>query len=135
MDNLSTDNPRKTHFFAQNCTFVKKSKDTSLRVAFSGNLRVGGCVACCKRWFFAFNRKECSSPVPIDASFYVAGPAYQNPLRPRYIEGYCDRLDSGPVTVSFNVGSCKGSHTEGDAYTGWNSASRIVIEEVPAPQA
>ena len=36
--------------------------------------------------------------------------------------------------MGFWIGKCE-SHSLGDGNTGWNSMSRIVIEEVPPPQA
>ena len=33
------------------------------------------------------------------------------------------------------VGDCVGKKSGSDAYTGWNSVTRIVIEEVPPPQS
>eukprot|EP00117_Sycon_ciliatum_P018000 scpid81248/ scgid16779/ Collagen triple helix repeat-containing protein 1; Protein NMTC1 len=117
----------------KSCQFSKTSRDTHLRVAFGGNLRVGGCSNCCRRWFLTFNGSECSSPTPIDAAMYVIGPDNSNPLRPRHIEGYCGGIGAGPVRVSLNVGNCPG-FGEADAFSGFASASRIMIEEVAPPQ-
>ena len=117
----------------QSCNFTKMHNNTWLKVSFSGNLRVGGCTNCCARWFFAFDGVECSTPVPIDASIYVVGPHTANPLRPRHIEGYCGSIPKGPLSVDFSVGTCSG-FSVANAYTGWNSASRVIIEEVEPPQ-
>ena len=54
--------------------------------------------------------------------------------RHRHIEGYCNRISKGPVRVGFWVGNCAG-YSNADANSGWNSVSRIVVEEVPPPQA
>ena len=48
-------------------------------------------------------------------------------------EGYCENLLRGTVSVEVWVGLC-GSISKGDAYTGWISVSRIMIEEVPPSQ-
>ena len=45
--------------------------------------------------------------------------------------GYCEGLSAGWIDVTLNVGQCAGYGTY-DFYTGWNSISRIIIEEVPA---
>ena len=45
--------------------------------------------------------------------------------------GYCNGISAGWIDVTFNVGNCNG-HGSYDLYTGWNSVSRIVVEEVPA---
>ena len=59
--------------------------------------------------------------------------AGEEPLRMRHIEGYCQNIPKGGVRVGINVGNCA-NYGNVDAYSGWNSVSRIVIEEVPAPQ-
>ena len=55
------------------------------------------------------------------------------PLRVRHIEGYCENIHMAVVRVGFNVGNCAG-YGNADAHSGWNSVSRIVVEEVPPPQ-
>ena len=54
--------------------------------------------------------------------------------RVRQIEGVCEKVHKGIVRVVFWIGKCVGYAT-GDASTGWNSESRIYVEEVPPPQA
>ena len=49
------------------------------------------------------------------------------------IGGYCEGIPKGTVRVGINVGSCVGRKAA-DAYTGWNSVTRIMIEEVPPSQ-
>ena len=58
----------------------------------------------------------------------------KNLHRVRQIEGVCNRVAKGIVRVGFSVGNCVGFGTA-DAETGWNSVSRIYVEEVPPPQA
>ena len=53
--------------------------------------------------------------------------------RNHVFEGYCENLARGTVRVELWVGKCSGA-TQGDAYTGWKSVSRIMIEEVPPSQ-
>lgn len=110
-----------------------KEQSSSLRVFFSGALRILNCHRCCKRWFFTFNGAECSGPMPIDGIVYMQGLKTLQPLRVRHIEGYCENIPRGEVRVGFNVGNCAG-YGNADAHSGWNSVSRIVVEEVPAPQ-
>ena len=57
-----------------------------------------------------------------------------NPHRPRHVEGICEKLHKGTVRVGFWVGKC-GERKPGDALTGWNSVSRMYVEEVSPPQA
>ena len=71
--------------------------------------------------------------MPIDGIVYMQGVRALQPLRVRHIEGYCENIPRGEVRVGFNVGNCAG-YGNADAHSGWNSVSRIVVEEVPAPQ-
>jgi hypothetical protein len=79
---------------------------------------------------------ECKKPLAIDGVFFmsVGAGGHGNIHRHRHIEGYCNEIPKGNVRVGFWVGNCKG-YGNADAYSGWNSVSRIVIEEVPPPQA
>ena len=122
--------------FLQECIFNKKSDKTGLRVYWNGNLRIYNCHACCRRWYFTFNGAECSAPEAIDGVVYMlhGNGGKKNLLRPRHIEGVCEKVAKGTVRVGFWVGDCFG-YGSADAYTGWNSVSRIYVEEVPAPQA
>ena len=120
-------------FFVQECVFTKNFADTALHVYWTGTLRVhhnGGC----KRWYFTFNGAECSTPLPIEGVVYVRSKTV-NPHRVRHIEGYCNKIHKGKVRVGFWVGKCQGYNGNYDAYTGWNSVSRIFVEEVPKAQA
>ena len=62
------------------------------------------------------------------------GAEKKNLHRVRQIEGVCETVSKGIVRVGFSVGNCVGYGTA-DAYTGWNSVSRIYVEEIPPPQA
>ena len=65
--------------------------------------------------------------------FYVQS-ATVDPYRHRHIEGYCNQVPKGHIRVGFWIGKCEG-YSLAKGYTGWRSMSRIVIEEVPPPQA
>ena len=52
--------------------------------------------------------------------------------RHRSFEGYCKNNPQGAVRMELWVGECSGE-TLGDAYAGWKSVSRIMIEEVSRP--
>ena len=83
------------------------------------------------------NGAECSAPAAIDATVYMSygtGSRLNNLHRPRHVEGVCDKIHNGTVRVGFWVGNCK-SFGSADAYTGWNSVSRMFVEEIPPPQA
>ena len=69
----------------------------------------------------------------IDGVFYMSNGATQDLIRHRHIEGYCNQVPKGHVRVGFWVGNCEG-YGDADAYSGYKSVSRIVIEEVPPPQ-
>ena len=121
--------------FLQECLFTKKFSDTSLHVYWTGVLRISSCDYCCKRWYFTFNGAECAAPLPIDGIVYMLKSKSQNIHRVNNIEGHCSNIHKGKVRVGFWVGNCAGYSGRYDAKTGWNSVSRIFIEEVSKPQA
>ena len=97
-------------------------------------MRIYNCNTCCKRWFVTFDGKECD-PVPIDGVVYMnLGTGDRKSLhRPRVVRGHCKVSKNHQVNVALNVGDCQ-SYGNADASTGWNSATRIYIEEVDEPQ-
>ena len=100
-------------------------------------MRVYGSSEKCNRWYFKFNGNECSGPMTIEAAVYNNWPS-GSPilLHHRSFEGYCENIPQGAVRVELWVGKCSSSgHALGDAYTGWESVSRIMIEEVSRPQS
>lgn len=87
----------------------------------------------CKRWFVTFDGVECS-PVPIDAVEYISNTVVINRLQSRTITGLCKvRTNRSLIVIGFNIGNCDG-YGDADGYTGWNSATRILVEEVNPPQ-
>ena len=89
----------------------------------------------CNRWYFKFNGNECSGPMTIEAVVYNDwSSGNPNLHHHRSFEGYCENISQGPVRVELWVGQCSG-YTLGDAHTGWESVSRIMIEEVSRPQS
>ena len=124
-----------TIILSQDCTFNKLTSNTALKVSFQGNLRSETSDGC-NRWYFKFNGNECNGPMTIDAVVYNRWPSGRaaNQLHHRSFEGYCENIPQGTVRVELWVGKCP-SHTLGSAYTGWNSVSRIILEEVSRPQS
>ena len=119
----------------QDCSFKKLQSDTALKVSFQGNMRVYGSGNKCNRWYFKFNSNECSGPMTIEAVVYNGWPSGSpNLLHHRSFEGCCENIPRGAVRVELWVGKCSGQ-TLGNAETGWNSVSRIIIEEVSRPQS
>ena len=120
----------------QECSFNKLQSDTALKVSFQGNMRVQGSGAKCNRWYFKLSGNECSGPMTIEAVVYNNWPSGNpNLLHHRSFEGYCENIPQGAVRVELWVGQCHGSYSLGNAYTGWRSVSRIIIEEVSRPQS
>ena len=70
----------------------------------------------------------------------IEGAVFGNPAddvahRHGQIEGYCENIPAGQVTIGFYIGNCqKWGSTTHDGYTGFHSPSRIMIAEVPPPQ-
>ncbi|CAH3148716.1 unnamed protein product [Pocillopora meandrina] len=118
----------------KDCSFNKLQSDTAIKVSFQGNTVVYGTTSKCNKWFFKFNGNECSGPMTIEAVVYNNWPSGNpNLLHHRSFEGYCENIPQGRVTVELWVGKCPG-YVLGDAYTGWNSVARIMIEEVSRAQ-
>ena len=110
--------------------------DTSLKVSFHANMRVRGSTKC-NRWYFKINGNECNRPAAIEAlvyNYWPSGNTNHDQLHHRSFDGYCENIPKGVVRVELWVGKCSG-YTLGDAWTGWNSVSRIMIEEVSRPQS
>ena len=87
---------------------------------------------CCGRWYITFNGAECSGPMTIEGVVYLFN-SNDNPHRPRQIEGFCENIPSGSIRVAVHVGNCQGRPSS-DNDSGWNSVSRIMIEEYPQSQ-
>ena len=120
--------------FFQDCAFNKLKSDTALKISFQGVMRVIG-DAKCNRWYFKFNGNECNGPMTIEAIVYNDWPSGNPNLHHhRSFEGYCENIPQGNVRVELRVGQCS-SQTLGDAFTGWISVSRIMVEEVSRPQS
>ena len=106
---------------------MKKRSGSSLMVTLTTNVWIHACANCCKRWFITFDGQECS-PFPIDQVHY-RGATTNGEHIPLGLKGLCKINKTGTVKVGLNIGNCKG-HGDAKGYTGWNSVSRIVIEEV-----
>ena len=125
------------HLFFQDCSFVKQYSATTLKVEYNGDFRIAFCLNCCKRWYFTFNGMECKGPLAIDGLHHIHvhhGKTDYNVHKVTHIAGYCQGIPRGTVRVGINVGDCVGRKSGSDAYTEWNSVTRIMIEEVPPPQ-
>jgi len=118
----------------KDCMFTKNFSDTVLHVYWTGSLRIYKCTNCCKRWYFTFNGAECVAPLPIDGIVFMWQGNTQDLHRVRHIEGHCNNVHKGQVRVGFWVGDCAHG-AKAHASTGWQSVSRIFVEEVPKPQA
>ena len=94
---------------------------------------LAGSAGSCNRWYFTFNDTECSSPAPIDGVVNLIH-SNINYHRVATIDGFCDNIPQGTVSVDLNVGLCGPSYKLGDAYTCWNSVCRVIIEEVEKSQ-
>ncbi|KAL9986623.1 hypothetical protein ACROYT_G000794 [Oculina patagonica] len=115
----------------KDCVFGKKKNDTALRVVYQGNFYMG-CNSCCKRWFISFNGAECNGPLPIDVVWWINSLSQQT-HKPGAIEGFCENIHKGKIRVGINIGNCPG-WGDANGITGWNSVSRLMIEEVPRSQ-
>ena len=108
----------------QDCQFTKTKDDTALRVVYQEKIWLGGCG-------ITFNGSECSGPLPIEAIWI--GNKDEDNNRAGFIEDYCNNIHKGKIQVGINIGNCAG-YGNSNGYTGWNSVSRLIIEEVPRSQ-
>ena len=116
----------------QDCVFNKRKEDTAICVVYQSNFRLNCNSTCCKRWFVTFNGAECRGPLPIEAVYWLRSRSQDNHI-PGAIEGFCDNIHKGRIRVGIKIGNCvEYGHADGE--TGWNTVSRLLIEEVPRPQ-
>ena len=74
-------------------------------------------------------------PVPIDGVVYMRTGKAHNLHRPCVILGRCKIQKKGTVNIALNVGDRQNDADDNaDAYIGLNSATRIYVEEIEAPQ-
>ena len=105
-------------------------------MTYQGDLRIIGCGSpfCCSRWYITINGKECSSPAPVDG--LILADITINIHRPATLDGFCENIPKGRVTVGLSIGECRNqAYRSGDALTGWDTVSRLIIEEVPPLQS
>ncbi len=120
------------------CPYVKKYDNTALRIVWDGTLRSAyNCNACCKRWYFTVNGSECAKPGQIEGVLYthILQGSTTDLHHHHHIEGFCTENAAGPIKagslkIVFATANCAG-YSDNDGYTGWNSTSRIIVEEVP----
>jgi len=117
----------------QTCLAKKHRNETWLRITWNGNMRITRCETCCMRWYFTINGAECSDPGPIDTTIFQS--RNYHIVRQSGITGICRQaggrnLTAGVYRIQFSIKDCNafGGFVY-DAYTGWNSVSRIIIEE------
>ena len=67
---------------------------------YEGVTRLTSCpTGCCRRWYITINAKECLSPAPIDTVIYASGVNNLNLHRPGTLDGFCNNIPAGRVTV------------------------------------
>ena len=125
-----------------NMTFQKKRVDSLLRLTWSSDTTQRNNHKCSK-WFFKINDEECSDPGPVDSiNLYGLHYVARGRLiihRHTTMVGVCrgtkaGRLVASNYTITINVTpQCK-SYPGGDAYSGWQSTSTLMVEELCPPQ-
>ncbi|KAJ7378244.1 hypothetical protein OS493_024193 [Desmophyllum pertusum] len=100
-------NRNKDNGLLKECIYTKQDSNSVLHVVYEGNLQIGLCKDCCKRWYFIFDDVECKNPGPIDAvmsgGLGIDYPFYSNGR----IEGFCEmRFPSGPIRIGLQMEDC-----------------------------
>ena len=83
-----------------------------------------------QKWWYTIHwriGKECKDPATIDTAIYANGSV--NRHIPGVIDGICNNIPAGPVKVGLSIAACSGVNG-GNGYTGWQTVSRILIEEM-----
>eukprot|EP00049_Salpingoeca_infusionum_P017796 m.354392 g.354392 ORF g.354392 m.354392 type:complete len:259 (-) comp17007_c0_seq1:1548-2324(-) len=112
------------------CPFTKKFNDTVLRLSWLGSARAI-CNGCEKGYRININDDLCYAPVDIDSSLHES--SGQDNHRMLHLTGFCVQSRHGPITQGSHILSLY-TYGSGDGYAGWDSSSRIIIEEVPGAQ-
>ena len=118
----------------QSCNITTFRDDTYLRLTWDGNTRITRCQTCCMRWLFHIDGHECTVPGPVDTNLFQS--TNYHILRPAHFSGICQQAGTRPLTSGYHVVQLRVQDCPGfggfvyDAYTGFNSASRILVEEV-----
>ncbi len=122
------------------CPYVKNYDSTALRLVWNGTLRSSyGVNGQCKEWYFTIDGQECSKPAAVEGVkySYVAGGSWVDLHQVHTIEGICSQaggaINKGTRNIEFRIRNCAG-YSANDGYTGWNSTSRIIIQELPMGQ-
>ena len=115
----------------QDCAFNKLQSNSALRVSFQGNMGVWGNKNKCSRWYSSSIEINAVDQWRLRLFFFNIWP---NLYCHGSFEGYCEDIPQGVVRVELWVGKCI-DQTLGNANTGWNSVSRIMIEEVSRPES
>ncbi len=127
-------------------TFSKRTDNSALKISWEGNAALLNCSDCCTRWFIAIDGEECSSPGPIDGAIRQdlsdSSIGTFDLYRPISVAGICRGTNSstplvgGDHVISLGVGACAPTEDgddipTSDVVTGYNSVSRIIVEELP----
>ena len=96
----------------------------------------------CSQWYFTIDGLECSNPQTINGivESYVEMGRSHSELRQGTIIGVCRGTSVGYIIscshqVAMNIrNNCNGRHPGGDGYTGWQSTTTLIVEELCPPQ-
>lgn len=113
----------------QSCTFRKTRSDTFWVISHYADTRQ---ISGSSNWQIEVDSQPCRDrnnnvKGSIDAAFHGAGP---NMHRPMYIRGICYRtVNQAVIPAGNHVVRWRQTRTSGDSYWGWESSSRIMVEE------
>ncbi|XP_013417808.1 collagen triple helix repeat-containing protein 1-like [Lingula anatina] len=112
-------------------TYSKKFGASGLNVLWSGSAQEMYAPYGCSRWYFTFNDSECSNPGKIESiklnRYYESNKVvyYNSPFT---VQGTCQGISAGDVTVALKVGSCA-NYSAQETLTSWGTKTSLMIEE------
>lgn len=113
--------------------FNKHHDYTVLKLTWEGNIRKRICDDCCAKWWFTVDGSACTNPEDIYTS--ISSSSALNIFLPTTLTGVCFAaqrlpLQRGLRRINLVVGNCDNSRIA-DLATGFDSSSRIIVEEMP----
>ena len=120
-------------------SFKKQRDDTHLRLTWTSSTKQNAAEKC-NQWYFTIDGRECSNPAPINGNVYLATLSSADIHRFGTIIGVCRGTSAGNILsgshqIAMNTrNNCNRQYSGADGYTGWQSTTAVIVEELCPPQ-